>query len=191
MDRVLRNAQRLRSVAWDRAVTAIWVLVHWPYVRYSPRTRVAWSVSLRPTWSFSGKRLQLHLGRGVRLYERVIIQGGGDIYIGDRSFVSQNCILGCQEEISIGADVMIAASVTIRDTDHRFNDVSMPMNKQGVTTSPVRIEDDVWLGHGAVVLRGVTIGSGAVVAAQSVVRDDVPERAIVAGIPARVIKYRA
>ncbi|MBI5750778.1 MAG: acyltransferase [Hydrogenophilales bacterium] len=85
---------------------------------------------------------------------------------------------------------MIAQAVTIRDTDHGFDDVSIPMKSQGINTRPVKIEDDVWIGHGAIILRGVTIGAGAVVAAGALVNKDVPPYAIVGGVPAKVIRMR-
>ncbi|MBT8255235.1 MAG: acyltransferase [Bacteroidia bacterium] len=85
---------------------------------------------------------------------------------------------------------MIADAVSIRDTDHNFQDDSIPMNKQGFSTAPVKIMDNVWLGYGAVITKGVTIGSGAIVGANAVVTSDVPENAIVGGVPAKIIRYK-
>lgn len=85
---------------------------------------------------------------------------------------------------------MISDAVSIRDTNHGFIDNSIPMISQPITTSPVVIEDDVWIGHGAVILSGVTIGAGSIIGAGSVVTKDVPENAIVAGVPARLIRFR-
>jgi acetyltransferase-like isoleucine patch superfamily enzyme len=85
---------------------------------------------------------------------------------------------------------MIANAVSIRDTDHNFKDLDIDMLQQGIQTEPVYIKDNVWLGHGVVITKGVTIHSGAIVAANAVVTKDVPENAIVEGVPAKIIKYR-
>lgn len=121
----------------------------------------------------------------------VIIQGSGQLVLGEKSFFGDYCVIGCNSEITIGRDVMIAQAVTIRDTDHAFARTDIPMNRQGITTAPIRIGDDVWIGHGATILKGVTIGEGAIVAAAAVVLRDVAPYAIVGGVPARVIGNRA
>lgn len=121
----------------------------------------------------------------------VIIQGGGQLNLGEMSFIGDYCVIGCNSEITIGRDVMIAQAVTIRDTDHAFARTDIPMNRQGITTAPIRIGNDVWIGHGAVILKGVTIGSGAIVAAGALVNRDVAPYEIVGGVPARVIGNRA
>ncbi len=119
-----------------------------------------------------------------------VIQGSGILTLGERSFVGGFCVLGTNARIDIGCDVMIAPAVTIRDTDHGMEDISRPMLQQGICTAQVVIEDDVWIGHGATVLKGVRIGHGAVVAAGAVVTKDVPPYAIVGGIPARILRMR-
>lgn len=121
----------------------------------------------------------------------VIIQGSGQLFLGEKSFVGDYCVIGCNSEITIGRDVMIAQAVTIRDTDHAFGRTDIPMNRQGITTAPIRIGDDVWIGHGAAILKGVTIGQGAIVATGAVVNRDVAPYDIVGGVPARVIGNRA
>ena len=71
-----------------------------------------------------------------------------------------------------------------------FQDINIPMKNQGIHTSPIIIEDDVWIGYGAVITKGVTIRKGAIIGANAVVTKDVPEYAIVGGVPAKIIKYR-
>lgn len=119
-----------------------------------------------------------------------IIQGCGTLHPGERSFVGDYRGIGCNHRITIGNDVMIAQAVSIRDSDHATERLDIPMNRQGIVTSPVTIEDDVWIGHGAIILRGVTIGRGAVIAAGAVVTRDVPPMAIAGGVPARIIGTR-
>ena len=86
---------------------------------------------------------------------------------------------------------MIASYVTFRDTNHIFERTDLPMIDQGIESNPIIINDDVWVGHGVIILKGVTIGRGAIIAAGAVVNKDVPSYAIVGGIPARRIGSRS
>jgi maltose O-acetyltransferase len=92
---------------------------------------------------------------------------------------------------TIGENVMMASGVTIMTRNHEHARTDIPMNQQGPgRIEPVVIGDDVWLCEGATILPGVHVGSHAIVGAKAVVGGDVPEWAIVAGNPARLIKYR-
>ncbi|MBM2294566.1 acyltransferase [Sulfitobacter pseudonitzschiae] len=120
----------------------------------------------------------------------VIIQGTGDFSMGRNSYLGEYSVIGCNERIEIGRDVMIAQSVSIRDTDHVFSRTDKPMNQQGIITAPIIVEDNVWIGHGATVLKGVRIGTGSVIAAGAVVVRDVEPFSIVGGVPAKKISSR-
>ncbi|MBU2537741.1 MAG: acyltransferase [Proteobacteria bacterium] len=85
---------------------------------------------------------------------------------------------------------MIAQAVSIRDTDHAFEDANLPMTQQSIITSSVVVEDDVWIGHGATILKGVHVGKGAIIAAGAVVTRDVAPYSIVGGVPAKLIRNR-
>lgn len=147
------------------------------------------SVMFKPYYGEQGE-LKLVL-RGYNLIGHgTAFQGSGLIEFGERSYCAGNCVIAANEKVSIGRDVMIADQVTIRDTDHVIDDCDRPMIEQGITTAPVIIEDDVWIAHGAKILKGVTIGRGSVIAAGAVVTKDVPPNAIVGGVPAKVIRYR-
>jgi UDP-3-O-[3-hydroxymyristoyl] glucosamine N-acyltransferase len=135
--------------------------------------------------------LKITMGRSTRLGRNVLIQGSGQLEMGANSFFGDGAVIGVNEKIVIGENVMIAHYVTLRDTDHIFSDMEKPMLNQGVVSAPIIIGDDVWLGHGVIVLKGVTIGRGAIVAAGALVRESVPPYAIVGGIPAKIIKYRS
>ncbi len=89
----------------------------------------------------------------------------------------------------IGDDALFAPSVMVTASSYRYNDGG-PVHAQAMKEAEVTIGRDVWLGYGAVVLAGVTIGDGAIIGAGAVVREDVPENAIVAGNPARVVGQR-
>jgi acetyltransferase-like isoleucine patch superfamily enzyme len=120
----------------------------------------------------------------------VIIQGTGAFSMGCNSYIGEYSIIGCNEKIAIGRDVMIAQSVSIRDTDHVYEQIDIPMNQQGIITAPVIIDDNVWIGHGATILKGVHIGTGAIVAAGAVVTRNVEPFSIVGGVPAKKIGSR-
>lgn len=125
-------------------------------------------------------------GRGVTLSAR-----GGVLNVGKRSEIGPWCTLVTLELIEIGDDCLIAERVSIRDQDHEIRGVtSIPIRLAGMSVAPVRLGNDVWIGAGAIILKGVTIGDGAVVAANAVVTRDVGLREIVAGVPARVIGTR-
>ncbi|MDX2360034.1 MAG: acyltransferase [Crocinitomicaceae bacterium] len=141
-------------------------------------------------FSTSKQKLKINLGKGCNLRYGVIIQGKGTLTVGDRSFLSHHVIIGVNDKIEIGENVMIAQNVSIRDTDHNFVDLNIPMIEQGVTTAPIIIENNVWIGHGAVITKGITIHSGAIIGANSVVTKDVEANAIVGGIPAKLIRHR-
>lgn len=110
----------------------------------------------------------------------------GDLTIGDYTRVGlRNTIIG---PVSIGNHVNLAQNITVTGLNHNFEDVHIPIDEQGVSTSPVIIEDDVWIGANAVILPGVTIGKHSVVAAGSVVNRSIPPYSVCAGIPARIVK---
>ena len=110
----------------------------------------------------------------------------GDVIIGDHTRVGlHNTIIG---PVTIGNHVNLAQGITVTALNHNFTDSEKRIDEQGVSTTPVVIEDDVWIGANAVVLPGVRVGTHSVVAAGAVVTKDVPPHSIVAGIPAKVIK---
>ena len=110
----------------------------------------------------------------------------GDVMIGDHTRIGlHNTIIG---PVIIGSHVNLAQGITVTALNHNFEDSEKRIDEQGVSTSTVIIEDDIWIGANAVVLPGVTIGHHSVVAAGAVVTKDVPPHSLVAGVPAKVIK---
>ena len=110
----------------------------------------------------------------------------GDVMIGDHTRIGlHNTIIG---PVTIGSHVNLAQGITITALNHNFENSKKRIDEQGVSTSAVVIEDDIWIGANAVVLPGVTIGHHSVVAAGAVVTKDVPPHSLVAGVPAKVIK---
>ena len=110
----------------------------------------------------------------------------GDVMIGDHTRIGlHNTIIG---PVTIGSHVNLAQGITVTALNHNFEDSEKRIDEQGVSTSAVTIEDDIWIGANAVVLSGVTIGHHSVVAAGAVVTKDVPPHSLVAGVPAKIIK---
>lgn len=110
----------------------------------------------------------------------------GDLHIGHHTRIGlHNTLIG---PVSIGNHVNLAQGVVVSGLNHNFQDITKRIDEQGVSTSPITIHDDVWIGANSVITAGVTIGRHSVVAAGSVVTKDVPEYTVVAGSPARVIK---
>ena len=109
----------------------------------------------------------------------------GDVVIGDHTRIGlHNTVIG---PVKIGHHVNLAQGVTVTALNHNFKDADKRIDEQGISTTPVTIGDDIWIGANAVVLPGVTIGDHSVVAAGAVVTKDVPPRSLVAGVPARII----
>ena len=110
----------------------------------------------------------------------------GDVLIGSNTRIGiHNTIIG---PVTIGDNVNLAQGITVTALNHNFEDTSKRIDEQGISTKPVEIKDDVWIGANAVILPGVTIGSHAVVAAGAVVTTDVPDNTVVGGVPAKIIR---
>lgn len=114
---------------------------------------------------------------------------GSDVFIASGAFFSAT-----HSYIEIGSKVMFGPNVTLMGGDHNTSTIGQYMYdvkvKKVGDDLPIYIEDDVWIGAGAIVLKGVKIQSGSIVAAGSVVNRDVPPYSIVGGVPAKVIRYR-
>lgn len=146
-----------------------------PYALFFPRVR-CWLVR----------------GFALKAGEAIVVKSNADvspnIRIGDRSELGQNSLI--YGGVEIGCDVLMGPGVKIITRNHVIADRSVPIRFQGESFHPVIIGDDVWIGANAVILPGVQIGRGAVVAAGAVVSKSVPAYAVVGGVPARVISYR-
>lgn len=126
----------------------------------------------------------IDLGRSVRFYQGVglyLDAPGASISIGNGTYLNRRTEITCKHHVSIGEDCAISWDVLITDTDYHHLGGSDPV-------SEVKIGNHVWVGAKSMILKGVTIGDGAVVAAGSVVTKDVPAGALVAGNPAKVVR---
>jgi maltose O-acetyltransferase len=149
------------------------------------------SFRLRHFWYRSALGIQLGEGAGIYLGCYIWFNGPGRLRrdhlltIGDHTRVNRNCCLDARGGLSIGSNVSISPEVAMLTMQHGSDDPEFR-----TVVSPVTIEDHVWIGTRAMILPGVTIGKGAIVAAGAVVTRDVPARAIVGGVPARPIGRR-
>ncbi len=110
---------------------------------------------------------------------------GQNIKVGKNVFINSGCCFQDQGGIEIGDNVLIGQQVVIATLNHDL----IPEKRANMLPAPVKIGNDVWVGAHATILSGVIIGNGAVIAAGAVVTKDVPPKAIVAGVPAKIIKY--
>lgn len=159
---------------------------------------------------------QVHLGRNVYIDQGVYLHACPQgITVGDRSFIMHGAILHVynfrnlphafirigsdsligemnvlrgQGGITIGDRVYTAPFVQLLAVNHVYTDITRPMIEQGITAQGITIDDDVWIGAGAIITDGVRVGTGAVVAAGAVVTKDVAPHTVVGGVPARLIK---
>ena len=176
-------------------------LVDW-LIMNPVQTRPRWYVRmLAPLYQHRGKCSKIH--RSVRMdtppyrkfslgnYSVVesyscINNAVGDVIIGDHTRVGlHNTVIG---PVTIGSHVNLAQGITVTALNHNFAEKDIRIDEQGVSTNPVNIGNDIWIGANAVILPGVTIGDHAVVAAGAVVTKDVPPHTLVAGVPAKIIK---
>jgi acetyltransferase-like isoleucine patch superfamily enzyme len=197
------NHRPVWTRAVDRAASALafcagaWESTAGPFVRLvrlaSLRQRVDGDVPVSTQFDgpvYSAGRIRISLGEHCRLGRGVFLETcGGHIRLGSHVRINTGCIVVSYASVEIGNDCLIGEYVSIRDADHGMADDAL-IRTQPHVSAPIVIGDNVWIARGSVILKGVTIGEGAVVAANSVVNRDVPAGAIVGGAPARVIKTR-
>ncbi len=141
-------------------------------------------------------RFILYKLAGVKITGKALIFGpliirpigcAGNISIGDMTFLNTHIRFGCPDDrITIGCHCLIGPNVMFETTGHSL--VHNPNKGRDRYTRPITVEDEVWIGAGAIVLSGVTVGRGAVVAAGAIVTKDVPPMTLVTGVPAKVTK---
>jgi len=116
--------------------------------------------------------------------------GQPTLRIADRTYIGRFVQINAWQSVTIEEDVLISDRVFISDADHNFRRADIPIGMQGdAYIGPVTLCDGCWIGIGAVILPGVRIGRNAVVAANAVVTRDVPDRTVVGGIPAKIIRH--
>ena len=188
----------LRFLSQNRILTPRYARLFWRYL---------WRRFLTPAgrrWASEGP---FFLGRGLELKiePRGQIRFGRFVWIGDetkircheglveigaKTVMGQECTISAYQHVRIGEQCVIADRAMFIDFDHGVVEVERPIRLQGIYKRDVEVGNNVWIGYGACVLRGVSVGDNSVIGTNAVVTKDVPANAIVGGAPARIIRMR-
>jgi acetyltransferase-like isoleucine patch superfamily enzyme len=138
-----------------------------------------------------GRNAVLELGRWSWLGHGCKIRcHEGRVSLGAKSVMGQECTISAYQHVLIGQECVIADRVMLIDFDHGSAEVERPIRLQGIYKRDVNVGNNVWIGYGACILRGVTVGDNAIIGTNSVVTKDVEANAVVGGVPARVLRMR-
>jgi acetyltransferase-like isoleucine patch superfamily enzyme len=188
----------LGFLARNRMLTPRYARLFWRYL---------WRRFLTPAgrrWASNGP---FFLGRGLELkieprgrvrFGRFVWVGDGTkirchegvVEIGAKTVMGQECTISAYQHVRIGEQCVIADRAMFIDFDHGIVEVERPIRLQGIYKRDVEVGNNVWIGYGACILRGVSVGDNSVIGTNSVVTKDVPANAIVGGVPARIIRMR-
>jgi len=188
----------LRFLARNRMLNLRYAPLLWRYLRRRLLTRAGrrWRTD---GFVFFGRRLEIQIARGaeVRFGRFVWIGDGskircheGEVEIGAKTVLGQECTISAYRRVRIGEQCVIADRAMFIDFDHGMVEVERPIRLQGIYMRDVEVGNNVWIGYGACVLRGVRVGDNSVIGTNSVVTKDVPANAVVGGIPARILRMR-
>jgi acetyltransferase-like isoleucine patch superfamily enzyme len=188
----------IRFLAHHRMLTPKYGRLLWRYLRRRFLTAAGrrWRTD-GPV--FFGRGLELQIAPGARVdFGRFVWLGDGTkvrchegrVEIGRKTVMGQECTISAYQHVRIGEQCVIADRAMFIDFDHGVVEVDRPIRLQGIYKRDVEVGSNVWIGYGACILRGVRVGDNAIVGTNSVVTKDVPANAVVAGIPARVIRMR-
>jgi maltose O-acetyltransferase len=166
-------------------------IAYYLFTRYLPSTnnKLLFSKYVQAIRRGSAKSLFDYCGKNVNIERNADFGSGRGIIIGDNSGLGVNCSV--RGPLEIGANVMMGPDVIIMTSSHNVESIDLPMNLQGsLPKQKVTIGDDVWIGARVIILPGVKVGTGSIIGAGAVVTKDVPDYAVVGGIPAKFIKSR-
>ena len=187
-----------RFLASNRMLTPRYARLLWRYLWRRLLTPAGWR------WRSDGP---LFLGRDLELkiepageirFGRFVWIGDGTkirchegvVEVGAKTVMGQECTISAYQRVRIGEECVIADRAMFIDFDHGMVEVERPIRQQGIYKRDVEVGNNVWIGYGACVLRGVRVGDNSVIGTNSVVTKDVPANAVVGGIPARIIRMR-
>ncbi len=141
---------------------------------------------------FSAFKYSIHIGKNVKIGKGTVISNyemDGQVHIGDGTSIGWYNNFYCQGGLEIGRNVLFASNVCILTSNHKHSNVNIPIKDQGSSYAPVRIGDDSWIGYNVIILPGVSIGKHTVIGAGSIVTHDMPNNAICAGNPCRLLHH--
>jgi acetyltransferase-like isoleucine patch superfamily enzyme len=167
-------------------------------IKYCHRIRAGKTITIGDNVEINALSTEgITLGNNVTILRNTVIECTGNIknmgeglIIGSNVGIAQNCFIQVRGKVTIGSDVMFGPNVSIFSENHGFADLDTPMISQPTIREAVIIEDDVWLGTRSIILSGVRIGKGSIIAAGALVNKDIPPYSIAAGVPAKVIRSR-
>jgi acetyltransferase-like isoleucine patch superfamily enzyme len=188
----------LRFLARNRMLTPRYARLLWRYLWRRFLTPAGWRWRSDGPF-FLGRGLELHVEpRGEVRFGRFVWIGDGTkirchegvVEIGAKTVMGQECTISAYQHVRIGEQCVIADRAMFIDFDHGVVEVERPIRLQGIYKRDVVVGNNVWIGYGACILRGVHVGDNSVIGTNAVVTKDVPANAVVGGIPARVIRMR-
>jgi acetyltransferase-like isoleucine patch superfamily enzyme len=188
----------LRFLASNRMLTPRYARLFWRFLWRRLLTPAGWRWRSDGPF-FLGKRLELKIEpRGQIRFGRFVWIGDGTkirchegvVEIGEKTVMGQECTISAYQRVRIGEQCVIADRAMFIDFDHGVVEVERPIRLQGIYKRDVEVGNNVWIGYGACILRGVSVGDNSVIGTNSVVTKDVPANAVVGGIPARIIRMR-
>jgi acetyltransferase-like isoleucine patch superfamily enzyme len=176
----------------NRKYARLFVRLAWLKLRWRGRLVTDGLAFVGPGVTFEiGKDARVHLGRWSWIGHGTKIRAHeGEVRIGAKTVMGQECTISSFQHVSIGRECIVADRVMLIDFDHGVVETERPIREQGIYKRDVRVGNNVWMGYGVSVLRGTTIGDNAIVGTSSVVTKDVPDNAVVGGVPARLLRMR-
>ncbi|WFC28750.1 acyltransferase [Proteus mirabilis] len=149
-------------------------------------------------YSYLGKPIfllgikKVFLGRRVRIFphSRIEVHGNGKLIIEDNISIGQSFHIICSSNIIISEGTLISANVFITDTDHTYENISLPIHEQKTNISTTYIGKNCFIGYGVVIQAGTKLGNNCIVGANSTIKGSFPDNSIIVGSPGRIIKTR-
>lgn len=171
-----------------KAVRLLCYILYYCFARHLPCSGLPYSLFAKKIRALLVRGMIDKCGKNINIEHGAFLASGKGIEIGNNSGIGLDCrVTG---PLTIGDDVMMAPGVMIFTQNHETSDLSVPMWLQTAPKYKVTIGNDVWIGANALIMPGLNIGNGCIIAAGAVVTHDVPDMAIVGGNPAKIIKYR-
>ena len=162
-------------------------VLYYGFAKHLPASSSGIQIGQRAIRGFCGKLMLRACGKNVNIEKDALFSA--KVSLGDHSGIGINARIN--GACAIGSHVMMGTDVVVITKNHAFNRLDIPMMEQGFEEErPVNIGNDVWIGDRVIILPGVTVGDGSILAAGAVVTKDVPPYAVVGGVPAQVIKMR-
>lgn len=165
----------------------VFSFLYYSFAKKLPHSNARFSFGSNGIRVFLAKHILKNIGENVTIEKGALFSK--ELSIGRNSGIGVNCEL--QGKITIGDNVMMGPEVIIYTTHHKHDRIDIPMLEQGYEEDrEVVIGNDVWIGRRVVIMPGIKIGDGAILGTCAVITKDVPAYSVVAGVPAKVLKYR-